>query len=269
MTELTKLNKSLSIRLTPNGLSFCTYTPLADVPFQYKAYDVQPTISLAANLKAAFQNEPMLKDQYQRVNVLITNAHTTYMPVNDFKAEAAEEIYKFNFPKDTSYRITYNVLRRSGIAIIFGIDRIIYQLIADEYPRARFYASASTLIEYFGNKNMQDNGSNMFAYLHEKEMTLYTFSQGQMLWSSAFEVNTTQDSIYFILNAYKQLGLDPLVCPLHIVGDTGQEENLKESIRNFIKDVKLENQQENFKTQITKGNSSIPYDLHTLLVCGF
>lgn len=269
MTETTKLNKSLSIRLTPNGLSFCTYTPLADVPFVYKKYDVQPTISLAANLKAAFQTEPMLKEEYQRVNVLITNAHTTYLPVNEFKAENIEDIYCFNFPKDTSMRVTYNVLRRSGIAIVFGIDRIIHQLIADEYPRARFYASSSTLIEYFSSKSFNSAGSTMHAYLHEKEATLFAFKQGQMLWSNSFDVSTTADSIYYILNAYEHLGLNHLDTPLHIVGDTGNEQNLMNQIQNFIKDVIVDEQQDNFQSSITQGAADIPYDLHTLLICGF
>lgn len=269
MTETRKLNKSLSIRLTPNGLSFCTFSPQADSPFHYMEYDVQPTISMAANLKAALQNEPILKDQYQRVNVLITNPHTTFMPVNEFKAERIDDIYRYNFPKDHSQRVTYNILRRSGLAIIFSIDKVIYQLVADEFPRARFYASASTLIEYFSNRGVQENRSIMYAYLYGRSVTLYAFANEQMTWSTSFDINTTQDAIYYILNAYAQLDLDPLDIPLHIVGDTGRENDLQAQIQNFIKDVKVDEQQENFRTLITQGNTAIPYDMHTLLVCGF
>lgn len=269
MTETKNPNKSLSIRLTPNGLSFCTYTPLDPEPFTYREFDVQPTISMSANVKKALQSEPMLKEDYQRVNVLITNPQCTFVPVADFDADSVESVFRFNFPKAASQRISYNVLRRSGIAIVFGIDRNIYQLILDDFPRARFYASASTLIEFFGGKSMNGTGKSMFAYLYEKEMALYAFDQGRMLWANTFTVNSCEDSMYYILNAFKQLSFDALNDSLYIVGDTNNKHTLQSRLQNFIKDVNTEDRQEEFRSRLTQGSTTIPYDLQTMLVCGF
>ena len=87
MAEIQINNKSLSIRVCSNGLSFCTYTPGQENPFEYKVWDVNHTISLTANLKDALMNEPMLKQEYQRVNVLITTPHFTTVPVVAFQKE--------------------------------------------------------------------------------------------------------------------------------------------------------------------------------------
>ncbi len=264
------LNKSLSIRVCSNGLSFCTYAPGQETPFEYKAWDVNHTVSLAANLKDALMHEPMLQQQYQRVNVLIATSCFTTVPVAAFKKEDIKDVYQFTFPKDTLRHVSYNVLRRSGIAIVFGLDKNIYQLLLDDFPRARFYASASTLIEFFSEKSLFGLGRKMYVYLHEKEMTLYAFEQGRMLFVNTYVATSVADIQYYTLNVWKELGLDQVDDALFIVGDVEQRTvELSKKIKYFLQNVSVIDRSEDFKERLTMGNSFIPYDMQTLLICGF
>lgn len=270
MTDTLQNNKSLSIRISTNGLSFCSYTPLADQPFVYSVYDVKPTVSMAANLREALQNDPILQDKtYKRVNVLVTTQRCTYVPVSDFDADNINNIFEFNFPNTTGMKASYNVLRRAGLAIIFGIDRNMYQLIVDDYPNARFYTSDSTLIEFLGSRSVVGGSKSVFVYLHDESVTLYAFHQGRMLYSNTFRINNVEDSIYYCLSAWKSLGMDVLNDALRVVGDGDIEELFASRIQNFIKNVAVIERTEDFRQTITKGNADIPYDLQTLLVCGF
>ncbi|MDE5550387.1 MAG: DUF3822 family protein [Bacteroidaceae bacterium] len=263
-------NKSLSIRVCSNGLSFCTYAPGQEEPFDYKVVEVNHTISLAANLKVALMNEPMLRQSYQRVNVLAATPHFTTMPVAAFQKEEVQDVYRLVFPKDGPQHVSYNVLRRSGIAIVFGMDRNIHQLLLDDYPRARFYASASTLIEFFGEKSLFGSGKKMYAYLHEKEMTLYVFDQGRMLFVNTFDAVSASNLQYYILNVWKELGLDQVDDALFVVGDMEERvTELSEKIKYFLQYVTVIDRSEDFKNRLTMGNRFIPYDLQTLLICGF
>ena len=263
-------NKSLSIRVCSNGLSFCTYTPGQDDPFEYKVYDVNHTISLAANLKEALLNEPMLKQDYQRVNVLITTPRFTTVPVAAFQKEDIQAVYGFTFPSDGPLHVSYNVLRRSGIAIVFGLDRNIHQLLLDDFPRARFYASASTLIEFLSERSLSGQKRKMYVYLHEKEMTLYAFEQGRMLFVNNFPVGGVSDMQYYILNVWQQLQFDQVDDALYVVGDDERRsKELSEKIKYFLQHVSVIDRSEDFKDRLTCGNSFIPYDLQTLLICGF
>ncbi len=270
MAEHQITNKSLSIRVCSNGLSFCTYAPGQEEPFEYKVWDVNHTISLAANLKDALMNEPMLKQEYQRVNVLITTPHFTTVPVAAFDKDDIHAVYQFTFPKDKPQHVSYNVLRRSGIAIVFGLERSIYQLLLDDFPRARFYASASTLIEFFSEKSLFGPGKKMFVYLHEKEITIYAFEQGRMLFVNTFDCTSVADMQYYTLNVWKELGFDQVEDVLCIVGDTEKRAvELSEKIKYFLQHVSVIDRSEDFKDRLTMGNNLIPYDLQTLLICGF
>ncbi|MCM1312232.1 MAG: DUF3822 family protein [Bacteroides sp.] len=265
-----KQNKSLSIRVCTDGLSFCVYTPTSSSPYEYRIYKIKSTISLAANLKEALTHEPILKEEYQRVNILISTPHFTVVPIDVFKTEDVNEIYNYNFPKDKPQRVSYNILRRSGISIVFGIERNVYQLILDDFPRARFYASASTLIEFFSERSLLGSNRKMYAYLHEQELTLYAFEQGKLLFVNTFSINGITDCQYYIMNVWQQLGLDQLNDALFVIGNEPQRKDLHEKMRNFIENVSLIDNKEDFKNTIIKDyNMDIPYDLQTLLVCGF
>ncbi len=270
MTETTVNNKSLSIRVCSNGLSFCTYAPGQEEPFSYRVYDVNHTISLAANLKEALLSEDMLKEDYQRVNVLVTTPHFTTVPVAAFSKEDIEPIYQFTFPKDKPQHVSYNVLRRSGIAIIFGLERNIYQLLLDDFPRARFYASASTLIEFFSEKSMFGPGKKMFVYLHEKEITIYAFDQGRMLYVNDFFAQHVNDIQYYTLNVWNELGFSQMDDVLNVVGDSDEKcAKLAEKAKYFLQNVNVIDRSEDFRDKLTAGHGTIPYDLQTLLICGF
>ena len=263
------LNKSLSIRISTNGLSFCTYSPDENKAFEYKKIDVQPTISLAANLKDALMKEPELKENYQRVNVMVVTPHTTCVPIEDFKPEDVETIYEFNFPDSENTHVSYNVLNRWGIAVIFGISKNIHQLLKDDFPQARFYASLSTIIEHIGNKEKTSRKNKMYAYVLEHELTLYAFSNGTMRCFNTFQINSIDDCVYYILNMMQQLDFSQVDDSLLIVGNTGKEKDLHSKVRSFVKDVSIIDCKEEFRNSITGGEASIPYDLQTLLICGF
>lgn len=274
-------NRSLSIRISTDGLSFCTYSPTNDQAPQYITYPVKPIISMAANLKAALQSVPVFREDFQRINVLISSPHFTTLPTSEFQREQAAEIYRFVFPHQENCHVSYNILKRSGMAILFGVNKNIHQMLLDEYPRARFYASASTLIEYLGEQSLGGKGKRMYVYLHEqhlanangllpREMSVYCFDQGRILFANTYPIRTTSDCLYYILAVWKQLNLDVLNDSLHIVDDGSTCQDLMQSIRPYIQHVVPVEYHE--ETKIMSGNThrrTIPYDLHTLLCCGF
>lgn len=272
--------KSLSIRVSTDGLSFCSYEPDAPQPYIYKEYAVKPVVSMAANVKEALVNEPLLQEEYQRVNVLVATPEFTPVPTVEFEREQAERLFHFVFPHAAPRHVSYNLLRRSGLAIVFGLDRNVYQLLHDDFPRARFYASASTLVEFFGEKSLIGSHRHMFVYLHEgeismrlgqqsQEMTVYCFDRGRMTFVNTYPVRGVGDCQYYLLGVWQQLGFDQLEDALSVVDDCSASQQLVEKLQRFIQNVSLTERTDDFRDTLTHGNHLLPYDLQTLLVCGF
>lgn len=236
---------------------------------------------MAANLKKALSDEPVLKENYQRVNILVSTPNFTTMPASEFQREQAEELYRFVFSKQESCHVSYNVLRRSGMAILFGVDKNIHQMLLDDFPRARFYASASTLVEYFSEQSLGGNGRRMYAYLHERqaarhlslqprEMSVYCFDQGKVLFANTYPVHAAADCQYYILAVWQQLGFDVCADTLCLVDDSDMGKIISQAISPYIQHIQTADRENDLEPQhYDRSRQSIPYDLHTLLSCGF
>ena len=110
----------------------------------------------------------------------------------------------------------------------------------------------------------------MYVYLHEKEITIYAFEQGRMLFVNTFDCTSVPDMQYYTLNVWKELDFDQVDDALFVVGDMEQRTTeLSEKIKYFLQNVTVIDRSEDFKDRLTMGNNLIPYDLQTLLICGF
>ena len=125
------------------------------------------------------------------------------------------------------------------------------------------------MIEFFSQRSAACVNKVIYVYLHEKEITIYAFDQNRMLFINSFSIVTVADMQYYILNVWKQLGFDQIDDFLYIVGDNDRRKELADKIVYFLQNVSLIDRSSDFKDSITEGNAMIPYDLQTLLICGF
>ena len=101
-------------------------------------------------------------------------------------------------------------------------------------------------------------------------MTVYAFEQGRMLFVNTFPVMSVADMQYYVLNVWKEQAFDQVDDSLLIVGDKESLcVELSEKIKYFLQQVSVFDRSEDFKDKLTQGNTLIPYDLQTLLICGF
>ena len=287
---MTHQPQSLSIRLSTDGLSFCSFTPEEPQPLAYEEHAVRPVVSMAANLKEALVTQPLLRQDYQRVNVLVCTPQFTVMPSEGFERKQGEQAFRFLFPQQAGTYVTFNLLRRSGVAIVFGFDKNIHQLLLDDFPRARFYASASPLTELFGERSICPGGKRLYAYIHEsaiarriglqpREMSVYAFDQGRPLLINSYNVGGEDDCLYFLLGVWQQLGFDQCDDTLCLVDEGTISRPLAERLKRYVQHVRLLDKGEDFGATLTQGQApaagtpsplaAIPYDLQALLAGGF
>lgn len=268
--------QSLSIRLSTDGLSFCSYTPEGPQPFIYGEHAVRPVVSMAANLKEALVNEPILRQSYRRVNVLICTPQFTVLPAEGFTREQGEQAFRFLFPHAAGLHITFNLLRRSNVAIVFAVDKNIHQLLLDDFPRARFYSAAAALTETFAEQSIAPGGKRLYAYIHDstiacriglqpREMSVYAFSQGRPLLVNSYNIGGIDDCRYFLLALWQQLGFDQCDDTLLLAGDSSLSQGLAEQMKRYVQHVQVLDKATDFGTRLAQAPADMPYDLQALL----
>ncbi|MDE6347624.1 MAG: DUF3822 family protein [Bacteroides sp.] len=240
---------TLSIRLCTDGFSFSVFNPLGNGEFSFYDRAVDESLSLTANLKQTFRELEWSQYTFRRVNVLMTNNRFTFVPLEFFEDEQAEIIFYHNHPKRENETVQYNILPKSNIVVLFGMDRSACTFLREQYPDVRFYSQTSPFIDYFAAKSHLGNSRKMYAHLRKDAVDLYGYERGRLLMANSFSCRTTPDRIYYLLYVWQQLGFEQEHDELHLAGDLHDKELLLPELRKFIRQVFILNPATNLDLQ--------------------
>ncbi|MCE2616794.1 MAG: DUF3822 family protein [Phocaeicola sp.] len=257
---------SLSIRLSADGFSFSLYNPHDEGSFFYEPYSVNIAYSLTANAKEMLDSSEVFKHTYRHIYILYDTARVTPVPFELFEDDEMEDLFYSNFPKANNETILCNILEKSNIALLFGMDKHAYQLMNERFPHAKYFATVSPLTEYFQKKSKTKN-KHLYAYLQKGGIKVFAFDNGRPMLINSFSCETFEDRIYYLLYIWKQLGFDTETDELYLVGNIAEKEKLTDGLEKYIRNVFLIHPRSEFNRSILTQRDDIHFDLQTLLIC--
>ena len=253
------LNKSeqyiLSIRLSADGFSFSIHHPQNE-DVSYTSYAVNSSYSMTANVKKMLATTEELGRSYQTVNVLIDTPRFTLVPFDLFEDEQTEEFFHLNFLKKENETILCNILGKNNVALLFGVDKHTHQLLAEQFPQARIFASISPLLEHFHTRSRENDTKNLYVHFHASQMDVFAFDKGKLLLTNTFQCKQIPDKVYYMLYIWQQLGFSQEKDQLWLAGNIEAEEELMTELNKFIRNVKTFPKKEN-----------LSFDIQTLMIC--
>ncbi len=272
MTERIDLTKSeqytLSIRLSADGFSFSIYNPAAEGEFHFEHYPVNASYSMTANLKEMLAATDALKHPFKRINVLYDTHRFTPIPFDLFEDEQMDTLFYHNFTKADNETVLCNVLGKSNIVILFGIDKHAHQLLADHFPTARIFSTVSPLTEYFARKSRTGHARKLYAHVREEALEVYAYDKGKLQLINTFPCSETADRVYYLLYIWQQLGFDQERDELHLTGgNNGAKKMLVAELRNYLRQVFLIHPSAEFNRAEVSRMEEIPFDMQTLILC--
>ena len=113
---------TLSIRLVPEAFSYLIYNPDNKENCYYQQVVTDSLQSIAANVKT-FLLPDIPKEPFEQVNVLIQTNRYTSVPLELFDEEQMETLFYQNFPKKSNEVILCNILGKSNIVVLVGLDK--------------------------------------------------------------------------------------------------------------------------------------------------
>lgn len=249
MLENTDFNKSeqytLSIRLATDGFSFSIFNPLSDEILSIVDYNIDGSLSLTANLKQAFASIEWLSYTYRRVNVIVVGKRYTLLPLEFFEDEDIETVFYHNHSKRENEFVSYNILLRNGVVVLFGMDKSAHDFLYERYPETRFYVQTTPLIEYYSVKSRLGNNCKLYAHRRKNAVDVFVFDCGRLRLANSYTCNEVNDCIYYLLYVWKQLGMEQERDELHLSGQLQAKEYLLSELRRFVRRVFVMNPCEN------------------------
>lgn len=229
---------TLSLRLSAEGFACSVYDPLGDPPVTCCDYATDESLSLTANVKRMFREVQCLNHAYRNFNVLMAGRRVAFVPLELFEDEQAEAMFYYNHPRADNEEVHYNILHKSNVVVLFGMDRSVCAYLSGQCPAVRFYAQSTPLIEYFTVRSRLGNSRKVYVNLRGEGMDVYVFERGRLQLGNVFACRETTDCAYYLLYLWKQLHLDQERDELHLTGGTAEKrEALLTLLKKYVRQV--------------------------------
>ena len=257
----------LVIRLSHDALSFSVADTASEQKIVYAPFIVRSGVSMAANMRDAFANEELLQKEFQRALVLIDTPVLT-VPVEEFFEENIDAMFNYTFSSHQSDIKLYNVLSDLNSVAVFPINKDLKQVIDEHFAEVKYITLCTPVWKHLHKRSFTGMRNKLYGYFHDGKMELFSFNKNRFKFSNSFETGNAHDAIYFMLNVWKQLGLDNAKDELHIVGNVPERDWLAENLKRYLQKVYFINPTAEFNRAPITQIKGIPFDLQTLYIKG-
>ena len=259
---------TLSIRLSTDGFCFAVHNPSAEEQYAYMPYDIDPMMSLTANLKKAIQETEMLRHTYAKVNIIVADTAYTLVPKEYYASSYERELYLQNFPQTKeSTVVLHNLVAEEQVAVLFGMEQQLHQFITERYPKAQLYASIGPLIDFGAEKSYASAQRYCLVQIHKRHIDLLCLANGAPIFVNSFKTRETADTLYFLLNCWQMLDLSQTDDTMHLIGTSRHAKTLVKELERFIREIHIIRPAEEFHSTELARTGEMPFDLQALIAC--
>jgi hypothetical protein len=241
--EALDIHKTNSYHLSIQaGLDGFSYVILDPVRYKYIALkhfsfaEEIPEDKYPDHLRELILKDEFLSKEYESIYCIWENPRTTLLPSPLFEKENLKQYFVFNQVLGDLDELHANHLKSPDAYLIFPIHHEIANVFVRHYPRLKFYNQATPFIEF--SQKLQDDGSDS-AHLnvHKNFFDIVIIRDRNLILHNTFKFRNEQDLIYFIMNVYDKVTLDPGTCPAYLSGMVEKKSAMTGIIKKFIRNV--------------------------------
>ena len=256
--DINSISKSiLSIQVSLDGFSFVITTAEHQ---QYPDYiyinrienNDSEKLTMALSSFRGFD----LKEFYA-IRIIVHEAVFALVPDTFFDPKDINAYLNLNHPSIVNRKILSNRITLANAVCIFSMDQKLYDLLKKKYPEAEFCHTSLPFCTMALNKS----NDACFIQCYEKSLELSIIKAQKLVLYNIFDLHDGNDIVYYVLNAYKSINLDPLIHPLFIAGILAKDAEAISIAEKYIKNI-------HFYTNdsvIVPGSGEFHYPLHYFL----
>lgn len=223
----------LTIRISKSSLSFSVVDREAKAQVAFVPYTVKSGMSMAANLRQAIKDEPLLGRGYTRVRAFI-DAPVLLVPTSLFHEDEAETLYQHTFTGHKGEAIVYRVQPSLDAVAVFPVNKDLRLVLEDNFSDVRFTPVMQPVWNYMHQRNLTGLFRKLYVYFHDKKLDVFCFDKNRFRYHNSFETVHAKDALYYILFVWKQLALDQQKDELYLLGDIPSKATFMEECKKYV-----------------------------------
>jgi hypothetical protein len=225
---------NLSIRVAPNGFSFCIYYPNDASVFHFQETSLSNKLSQVDNVKKMIFDFGFFSQPFKETIVTIVSPDYTLVPDTFFDKKRANELFEFNFHKIPNIVLS-NKSEAGDYHTVFNIDETLHSFLSRHLWNPKFQHQITPLLEFFENYDSDKRKNRCFVDLDDKNISIICFSaENKLLSANTFPITNAHDVSYFVASIWEKWQFDQTKDVLYFSGNTEwyKSDILKKLIKN-------------------------------------
>lgn len=231
----------LSIRIAPDGFSFCTLDPVVNKFIQIQHIQFDSSKNLIEQAEECFIKYGKLNLPYKKTLILVPSVNSTLVPSAIFQEEEKELWMNFtNKFEDKEQSIIFNKIKLADAVHLFPVQKQLKELMNKQFQDPIFLHPHSPIIESNLSTNLTD-GKNKLLFLNIEStyMDVLVFGNNNLQLCNSFSIKSNNDFIYFTLYVFEQMEIDPANVSVIVSGSHKSFYEMIEHLNKYIKNVQI------------------------------
>ncbi len=239
----------LSIRISPDGLSFCILDPVVNTYIFFDHYSHESKDVNWSQTLHILESNQYLQLPYKKVFCLIESTDSTLIPTSLFDKEKYESIY--DLVHQTSVlpsKLLYHKIRMADAYNLFKVPYKLYANLKAKYTSISFFHQHSPFIEscLISGQNLNKK-SIIHISLNENFFDIVVVKSRYLALCNSFKIKSEKDFIYFLLYTFEQLKLCSQETIVTLYGITDRQNTYYLALKKYLRQTQLSKLENGFK----------------------
>ena len=233
-------NKVLSIQISLNGLSFCTWIDQQITSINHESFGIQLTPEQILNkIKYIFDHNADLKENFDKINVIYQNDMYTVVPKPLFNTESLNNYLKYNIKVLENDFIAYDELEQHNIITVYIPYTNINNFFFDNFGTFTYKHTSTILIDSLLTKKKNSKSSSVFVNINDISFDITVITNGNLILCNTYTYQTKEDFLYYLLFTTEQLQLNPEEFELIFIGNISKNHAIYKIAHTYVRNISL------------------------------
>ncbi len=237
-----KTYKKLSIQVSLNGLSFCSFNTLENKPTILKNIyfdDFQKGTKIEDLFLEVFKNNPTLTEKHDEIVIIHNNNLSTFVPIALFDEEFMGSYLQYNTKVFDSDFFAFDTLENYQMNNVYIPYVNMNNFFIDQFGAFNYKHSSTILVTKLLALGNNDENKKMFVHLSKSHFEIIVVQNRKLILYNSFEFETPEDFIYYILFTAEQLLLNPENFKLELLGSVSETDEYFKIAYKYVRNCNL------------------------------
>jgi len=255
----------LSIRLSPDGLSFSGNIPMEENSFFFRKISFDRSKPYISSLKEFFFEQECFSWVYKKVNILCFTSQYSLVPEVFYDENKKKELLSTTF-LNPEEKILDNILLYEQGRIVFSINQEVYGFLCRSFINAEFIHHLAPVLNLWKKQNQASLSGQMYVLLNRRTIDVSCYNKGELIFLNSFEYSSPDDIFYFLACVWTQTGLNQLEDTVFVFGNQDHHKSIMDNLRVYVQNVEIMDFPPGFHL-LSNEAAQASYDLISLSIC--